>query len=139
RQEVIIKRIRPEDDGVGAYVPQLPALEPAAKRLRRKGGDAAVERQSRNQLGNIARHRQLRREINQAGSDGGQPRPDVDIRKRVCAAGTPTSFVVVGEELGLIGGDIDTDRAIALTALAGDAQVERILDVLILPAATDGT
>ena len=37
------------------------------------------------------------------------------------------------EEFGLIGGHIDVDRAVALAALAREAQVERLFDVLILP------
>jgi hypothetical protein len=38
-------------------------------------------------------------------------------------------LVVAGEELGLVGGDVDLDGAVAAAALAGQAEVERLLDV----------
>src|SRR5207302_2648917 len=50
---------------------------------------------------------------------------------------TRPSLVVMREKFRLIGRHIDADRAIALASFAAEAQVQRPLDVLILPAATD--
>src|SRR5262245_33203347 len=41
------------------------------------------------------------------------------------------------EELGFVGGHVDVDRALALAALAGEAQVEGLLDLLGPPAVLD--
>ena len=46
-------------------------------------------------------------------------------------------FVVVGQELGLVGRDVDLDRAVAGAPLARQAQVERLLDRLVAPAVGD--
>ncbi len=45
----------------------------------------------------------------------------------------------MGKELGLVGRHVDVDRAFALAALAGEAEVERLLDGLIAPASLDRT
>ena len=39
----------------------------------------------------------------------------------------------MGEELGLVGGDVDGDGALGLAGFAGEAEVERFFDLLILP------
>lgn len=39
------------------------------------------------------------------------------------------------EEFGLVGGDVHVHRAVALAALAGEAEVERFLDGLVTPSA----
>ena len=44
---------------------------------------------------------------------------------------------MVGEELGLVGGHVDVGRAVGLAALAGQAQVERVLDRVAAPAVGD--
>ena len=54
------------------------------------------------------------------------------------AAGPQPPGVVVGHELGLVGGHVDADRAVDLAALARQAQVERLLDRLRAPAAEVG-
>src|SRR4051794_11620499 len=46
-------------------------------------------------------------------------------------------FVVVRQELGAIGRDVDVGRALRLARLARQAQVERSLDVLVGPAAAN--
>ena len=52
-------------------------------------------------------------------------------RTRRRASGREPPLVVVREELGLVGGHVDVDRAFALAALAREAEVERVLDALV--------
>ena len=45
---------------------------------------------------------------------------------------------MAGEELGLVRGHVHVDRALALAALARQAEVERVVDLLAAPAVGDG-
>ena len=49
----------------------------------------------------------------------------------------PALGVVVGEELGLVGRDVDLNRAVAGAPLAGKTQVERLLDGVVAPPVGD--
>ena len=52
--------------------------------------------------------------------------------------GRPQSpLVVAGEELGLVGGHVDVDRAVPLAALARQAQLQRLVDLLAAEAVFD--
>ena len=46
-------------------------------------------------------------------------------------------LVVVRQELRAVGGDVHVGRTLGLARLAGEAQVERLLDVLVVPRAVD--
>src|ERR1700686_4377802 len=43
----------------------------------------------------------------------------------------------MGEKFGFVGGQVNAHRAIALAALAGEAEVERLLYVFVAPAVAD--
>ena len=58
----------------------------------------------------------------------------MDEPHRVRGPRSQAPFVVVREELGLIGRHVDVHRTVALAAFAGEAQVECVLDVRVLPA-----
>src|SRR5207244_5458107 len=60
-------------------------------------------------------------------------RAPVDETHGVGAARAEAAFVVMRQEFGLVSGQVDIDRALALTALAGEAKVERLLYVFVLP------
>ena len=61
-------------------------------------------------------------------------RPTAAARARPSpAAAALRPVVVVRQELGLVGGDVDPRRAVAQAALAGEAQVERLVDVVVVP------
>src|ERR1044071_5889008 len=50
---------------------------------------------------------------------------------------TQPAFVIMREELRLISSDVHTDGTFSLTRLAGETQVERVLDAFILPSIPD--
>src|ERR1022692_2380798 len=104
-----------------------------AERLGREGRNTALPRNARNQLGDITQERQLRGQIDQPWRLRSEPSPSVDMPEGVRAARTASSFVVVRQELSFVGGHIDADRAVALAPLAGEAQIERVLHVLVAP------
>ncbi len=65
--------------------------------------------------------------------EGGQP-----AHRQVGAGPAPgPARVVVGQELGLVGGHVDIGRAVLLAALARQAQVEGVLDLPRAPAVAD--
>ena len=57
----------------------------------------------------------------------------VDAGEGVVGEGAGLAFVVVGEELGLVGGHVDGDGALGFAGFAGEAEVEGLFDLLVLP------
>ncbi len=71
--------------------------------------------------------------VDEAGREGGQVGPEVDASEGVVGEWAVSAFVVVGEELGLVGGHVDGDGALGLAGFAGEAEVEGFADLLVLP------
>ena len=94
-------------------------------------------RHARRQLGDIPQERQLGGQIHQARNIRSQPGPDVDIGEGVVAARTQASFMVVRKKLGLVSGQVNAHRAIALAAFAGEAKIKRLFHGLVAPAVPD--
>src|SRR6185369_7001463 len=67
----------------------------------------------------------------------GQAHPSVSEAEGVGRARPEPALVVVGEELGLVGRHVDLHRAFPLARLAGEAEVERLLDLPVAPAAPE--
>src|SRR5215467_6368233 len=133
RQEVIIEGVGPEEDRRATRICRLMPSEPVFERFGSEGRNSPLERHTGDQFGDIAKEWKLRREVRQARGIRCQPGPKIDVAEGVGTHRPPPPFVVVGEELRLVGCDVDANRAIALTTFAGEAQVKRILDMLILP------
>src|SRR5205085_6748274 len=72
--------------------------------------------------------------IGEAGHAARRARPPIDHAYRICDARPDAARVVMRAELGLVGRHIDIDRAIVLAALAGEAEIERLLDRIALPS-----
>src|SRR6266852_442236 len=64
-------------------------------------------------------------------------RPQIDVAERVRTSRTHPAFIIVGKKLSLVGGNIHSHRAIALAAFAGEAKIERLLDLLASPTVAD--
>ncbi len=71
--------------------------------------------------------------IDEVRRDGGDAGEDVDAAEGVVGEGAGFAFVVVGEELGFVGGHVDGDGALGLAGFAGEAEVEGLFDLFIFP------
>src|ERR1700686_5057511 len=110
------------------------AVEPCLESFGSEGGNAALLGNACNQFRDIAQERQLRGQIDEAGNVRGEARPQVDIAESVGAVRADAAFIIMREEFGFVGRDVDADRTIALASLAREAEVERVLDFLAAPA-----
>ncbi len=71
------------------------------------------------------------------GARMAQRRPFADAAHGVRLQRPRATLVVVRQELGLVARHVGVRRAVAAAALAGEAQVERLLHLLALPAVGD--
>ena len=77
---------------------------------------------------------ELRGQVDEAGGVGGETGPEIDVAEGVGAARTNSAFVVVGEKFGFVGGDVDANGTVALASLAGETEIERLLDFFAAPS-----
>ena len=70
-----------------------------------------------------------------AGATRSELRPAVDHSKSISVQRPALAFVIVRQKLRLVRRDVDVRRAFRFAGFAGKAQVERLLDVLVLPSA----
>src|SRR5260370_32121717 len=66
---------------------------------------------------------------------GGPLCQSIDLPEGIGAQRPPLVFVVVREKLRLVGCNVDVRRAFRFAGLARETQIERFLDVLVVPAA----
>src|SRR5687767_9479736 len=59
------------------------------------------------------------------------------MAEEMCANGPGLPLVVVSEELGLVGGHVNADRAFRFAGFARETQVERMFDLVTLPSRGD--
>src|SRR5215467_2017115 len=64
-------------------------------------------------------------------------RPQINVAESQRIERARVGFIIVREEFGFVGGDVDARRTVALAALAGEAEIERVLDLFTLPAIFD--
>ena len=79
----------------------------------------------------------MRRQVYQTWRVRREACPEIDVAEGVGVQGTDAALVVVREEFGFIGRQIHRDRAIALAAFAGEAEIKGVLDLFALPAVAD--
>ena len=79
----------------------------------------------------------MRGQIHQAGHIRGQPRPNIDVAECIRTPRAQAAFVVMRQELSLVGGYIDAHGTVTFATFAGQTEVERFLHVLIAPAVVD--
>ena len=73
-------------------------------------------------------------EVCEAGGDGGEAGGFVDVAEGVGVEGAEAAGVVVGKELGLVGGHVYVGGALGFAGLAGEAEVEGLVDLLVAEA-----
>src|SRR5208282_1487252 len=64
-------------------------------------------------------------------------RPQDDVAESMGAQGPHPAFVIMRKELSLVCRYVDAHGAVALAALAGEAQIERLFYLLAAPAVAD--
>src|SRR6266404_2335739 len=148
-EEVVVKSVGPEEDGVTATLVGTAALgcpaerssatnlPPLLKCLRSKGGNPPMGVDSTCQLREVAQAGKLGSKIHQSRRMRGGSRPQIKTRKRQCIQWTPIGFVVVRYKFRFVGRYIDAHRTIAFAAFAGETKVERFFHRLVLPAIFD--
>ena len=124
------QRITGGSSGLRGWRPRNQAL----KVCRAKGGMRRCWAMPPTHLATSLRTGVWLKKLARPGSQRRQPRPPVDPAHGVGVARPQPTFVVVRQKLGLVGGHVHVDRAVALAALAGQAQVERVLDRFAFPA-----
>ena len=71
--------------------------------------------------------------VDEARGEGGEVGEAIDAAEGVVGERAGFAFVVMSEELGLVGGHVDGDGALALAGFAGEAEIEGFLDLFVLP------
>src|SRR5437879_3246446 len=71
------------------------SLEPCPKSLGGEGRNATLLRHTSYELGNLAQHRELCRQVRDSGKVGSEARPDVDVGEGVGAWRTDAALVIV--------------------------------------------
>ena len=108
-----------------------------AKRARRKRGQVSLLRDAEQLFGERRKCRHLKRKISQTWSQGRRSRPLVHKAEGVMLERVSPVFEVVAQKLRLPGSHVDVDRTFCFAGLAGEAKIERILYLLVLPAFGD--
>src|SRR5580692_1555475 len=112
-------------------------MEPCLESLWGEGWNRTLSGDSGDQLRYIAQYRQLGGEVGKTGCVRCRAGPQIDIPECIGAAPAQTAFIVMRQEFGLVGRNIDANGAVTLASLAGQAEVERPLHFLAAPAVVD--
>src|SRR5688500_14986713 len=78
-----------------------------------------------------------RQPVHESRRDRRRGGPPIEMAEQMGAEWPEASFIVVSEKLRLVRGHVHADRAFRLARLARQAEVERVLDLVALPAIGD--
>ena len=123
RMEVVVEGVGPEDELLARRRAFRPRAEPVAQRARRELRELARGMRAREELREPRAHEGVR----ERGLLRGDARGLVDQSERVCRARSQAPPVVMREELRLERRHVDAHGAVVCAALAGEAQVERVV------------
>ncbi len=137
RMEVVVPGISPEDDLRSALVSRRLSAKPGAKCFRGEGRNAALFRHASEKFRQVSEHRKLGDQVGESGRVGRDARKNIDVAEGVVAQRARAALIVVREEFGFVGGDIDSDWAIALAAFARESQIERMFHRVFAPVALE--
>ena len=71
--------------------------------------------------------------VDEVGREGCETSEDVDAAEGVVREWAGFAFEVVGKEFGFVGGHVDGDGALALAGFAGEAEIEGLFGLFVLP------
>ena len=138
--QVVVERVGPQHDAAPAGVAgPAPLLPPLLQRHRGEGRQVALLVEATDPLDQPGQARGLGHGVGDLGDAGRDPRGLVDEPEGVGVPGPPAAHAleVLVEELGLVRRHVDVDRAVVGAALAGQAQVQRVVDLPRLPPVGD--
>src|SRR6478752_7083978 len=138
RVHVVVERVGEEDDLPPGRVRRPASLpEPLLERERRELGHLALLRHPGSELEGLRKRRRLRDEVDEPRCPRGEPGDLIDQPERVRVTRAEPVLPAMVEELRLVGGHVDVDRAVVRAALAREAEVERLHHLVRLPAVGD--
>src|SRR6266851_4069837 len=142
RMKIIVECVRPQNDVAfsgcrsgsvcSSQCRDLLLPGPTLKSGTGKLRHAPLRRQMQNALQKMAEARRIAEEICKPRDIRSELRPAVDHAKGVSMQWPSLVLIVVSQEFCFVSGDIHVCRAFRLARLAGEAQVEGFLDVLVL-------
>src|SRR5260370_29082983 len=135
--KIVVEGIGPEDHWLGSAITRLSLRKPLAKTLFAESRDLPLGRNSCHEFCGIPQYGRLCEEIRERRSNRCNPRPAINVAAAVMIQRMHPAFVVVRKKLGLVGRNISSDGAIALTSLAGETKIERRLHVRVAPLLAD--
>src|SRR5690606_39042346 len=139
----VVAGVRPEDHVRSlSAVPwriclRLAVEVPMLEGHRGEGRQTSLRRDVEQALHQRRREWTAQRKTGDSSNAAAEPAPLADQPECVGVQWTEAPAVIVREELGLVGGDVDVDGAFALAALAGQAQVKRLLHRGLIEPAGD--
>ena len=142
RMEVVVERVDPEDHPVARRLAGSNRAggrrAPTPRRSEALVGeprDLALRRDAADGLEHPAQQRGMGDRVHQPRHPRREAGPPMDQAHRVRRPRSEPTGVVMRSELRLVRRHVDVDRALAFAALARQAQVERLFDVVVAPAA----
>ena len=140
--EVVVEGVGPEEDFGGSVV-KCGATVAAAACV---AGETAVGSEGFGEAREGALRVDVEHFFNEAVKDGGvvdgvdeiwgegcEASEDVDPAEGIVRQRAGFVFVMVGEKFSLVGGHVDGDGALGFAGFAGEAGVERLPDLFVLP------
>src|SRR5262249_55727506 len=127
RMEIVIEGVRPEQDGVSSQRKlgfRASFSEPLFETQARKRGQLPAWRGPEHAFPDFSKSPGLGKKIPQPRCSAEKPCPKPNLSEGEVSEGSGLMFVVMREKLGFVGGYIHPHRAIALTSLAGEAQIK---------------
>src|SRR6266567_8244717 len=134
RHEIVIERVCPEKHFRAASGSRPAFPKPCLERLYGECWNLPLSRHSSGHFRETAQNRKLSKQVHKPGSDRRQLRPFVDPSKCVRVYGTNAPIPIVSKKLSLVGRHVNVHRAITFASLEGQAQIQRLFYVLIMPS-----
>src|SRR6476619_1225434 len=131
--EVVAEGVWPENYRRSVSVVQRAVAKPGSKPLCGERRHVTLLRNAADTLRPVRCSRRAAKEIYQPRSDARHSGPALNEAHGVRSAGTQAVFKVVRQKFRFVGGHVHVNGTLTLAGFAGQAEIERVFHVLILP------